>query len=59
MPNLLSETETFTLGVEEEFQIIDPVTRELSPHNTEIIEMGLPILGDKIKPLSIGESLNF
>jgi len=50
MPNLLSETETFTLGVEEEFQIIDPVTRELSPHNTEIIEMGLPILGDKIKP---------
>lgn len=46
----ISATETFTLGIEEEFQIIDPVTRELSPHNKEIIEMGSPILGDKIKP---------
>jgi carboxylate-amine ligase len=43
-------TETFTLGIEEEFQIIDPHTRDLSPHNKEIIEMGEPILGDKIKP---------
>ncbi len=44
------EKETFTLGVEEEFQIIDPVSRELSPRNAEIIQLGTPILGDFIKP---------
>ena len=31
------EKETFTMGVEEEFQIIDPTTRELSPRNADII----------------------
>ncbi len=41
---------TFTLGIEEEFQLIDPTTRELSPRNAEIIKMGTPIFGDYIKP---------
>ena len=44
------ETETFTIGIEEEFQIIDPITRELSPRNAEIIRLGTPMLGDDIKP---------
>lgn len=44
------EKETFTLGIEEEFQIVDPVSRELSPHNPEIIELSTPLLGDFIKP---------
>ncbi len=44
------EKETFTLGIEEEFQIVDPTTRDLSPRNAEIIESLTPILGDYVKP---------
>src|SRR5438045_3634469 len=42
--------ETFTLGIEEEFQIVNPTTRELSPHNDIIIQDLTPILGDNVKP---------
>ncbi len=42
--------EIFTLGVEEEFQIIDPDTHDLSPRNPDIIKSLLPILGDFVKP---------
>ncbi len=35
------EKEKFTLGIEEEFQIIDPVTREQSPRNPEIIKLAI------------------
>jgi carboxylate-amine ligase len=44
------EKEKFTLGIEEEFQIVDPVSRGLSPRNSEIIKLALPILEDYIKP---------
>src|SRR6185295_9680596 len=40
----------FTLGIEEEFQIIDPQTRELRSHITEMIEEGQMILGEQVKP---------
>ena len=40
----------FTLGIEEEFQIVDPVTRELKSHVSEILEEGVLLLGEKIKP---------
>src|SRR6267142_708476 len=40
----------FTLGIEEEFQIIDPETRELRSHVMEILEEGKMILGEQIKP---------
>jgi glutamate---cysteine ligase / carboxylate-amine ligase len=40
----------FTLGIEEEFQIIDPVTRELRSHITEMIDEGRMILGEQVKP---------
>ena len=40
----------FTLGIEEEFQIVDPVTRELKSHVSEILEEGKLLLGEKIKP---------
>ena len=30
----------FTLGIEEEFQIVDPHTRELRSHVSEILEEG-------------------
>jgi carboxylate-amine ligase len=40
----------FTLGVEEEFQIIDPVTRELRSHVQEMLEEGRLILKERVKP---------
>lgn len=40
----------FTLGIEEEFQIVDPATRELKSHVSEILEEGKLLLGEKIKP---------
>ena len=41
---------TLTLGIEEEYQIIDPETRELAPYSEELIERGQVILGEQIKP---------
>lgn len=40
----------YTLGIEEEFQIVDPQTRELRSHVTEFLDEGKMILGEKIKP---------
>ena len=40
----------FTLGIEEEFQIIDPVTRELRSHIQEILGEGKVTLKEQIKP---------
>ena len=40
----------FTLGIEEEFQIVDPQTRELRSHVAEILEEGKMLLGEQIKP---------
>jgi len=42
--------EQYTLGIEEEFQIVDPETRELKSHVSEILEEGKLLLGEKIKP---------
>ncbi|HEV7904735.1 MAG TPA: carboxylate-amine ligase [Pyrinomonadaceae bacterium] len=42
--------EKYTLGIEEEFQIVDPVTRELRSHVSEMLEEGKMLLGEKIKP---------
>src|SRR5213593_3161903 len=41
---------TFTLGIEEEFAIIDPETRELRSHIQEILEGGKILLKEQIKP---------
>jgi gamma-glutamyl:cysteine ligase YbdK (ATP-grasp superfamily) len=40
----------FTLGIEEEFQIIDPETRELRSHIQEILADGKMILKEHVKP---------
>src|SRR5438105_6893109 len=40
----------FTLGIEEEFAIIDPATRELRSHIQEILEGGKVVLKEQIKP---------
>ena len=42
--------EQFTLGIEEEFQIVDPNTRELKSHVSEILDEGKMLLGEKVKP---------
>jgi len=39
----------FTLGVEEEFQIVDPTTWELRSHVSELLATTVPVLGDQIK----------
>jgi carboxylate-amine ligase len=39
----------FTLGVEEEFQIVDPTTWELRSHVSELMEASTPSLGEHIK----------
>jgi len=40
----------FTLGIEEEFQIIDPETRELRSHIQQILGDGKVMLNEQIKP---------
>ncbi len=40
----------FTLGIEEEFQIVDPESRRLVSHMQEIVEEGKTFLKDQIKP---------
>src|SRR3954451_21333768 len=41
---------TYTLGVEEEFAIVDPETRQLRSHIQEILEGGKVVLKEQIKP---------
>jgi glutamate---cysteine ligase / carboxylate-amine ligase len=42
--------EQFTLGIEEEFQIVDPHTRQLRSHVSAILEEGRMLLGEQVKP---------
>ena len=42
--------EQFTLGIEEEFQIVDPHTGELRSHVSEILAEGKTLLGEQVKP---------
>ncbi len=39
----------FTLGVEEEYMVIDPQTRELKSHEQKIVTEGQKIIKDKVK----------
>jgi glutamate---cysteine ligase / carboxylate-amine ligase len=45
-----SKPHVFTLGIEEEFAIVDPETRELRSHIQEILEGGKVTLKEQIKP---------
>ncbi|HEX7357774.1 MAG TPA: carboxylate-amine ligase [Ignavibacteriaceae bacterium] len=45
----MAEAGLFTLGVEEEFQIVDPVSRELKSHIQQILEDGKMILAENVK----------
>ena len=46
----LTHQHIFTIGIEEEFQIIDPVTRGLRSHIQEILADGKVILKEHLKP---------
>jgi carboxylate-amine ligase len=39
----------FTLGVEEEYQIVDPVSRELRSYVSRILEDGRPLLRERVR----------
>jgi glutamate---cysteine ligase / carboxylate-amine ligase len=39
----------FTVGVEEEFQIVDPATWELRSHVSQLLESSAPAFGDHVK----------
>jgi len=46
----MTERPAFTLGVEEEFQIIDPETRQLRSHIQQLLEEGKRLLKERVKP---------
>ena len=46
---LASDDGLFTLGVEEEFQIVDPVSRELRSHVEQLLEGGTMLLREHLK----------
>src|SRR5881398_4190399 len=49
-PAMSAKEHTYTLGIEEEFAIVDPKTRELRSHIQEILEGGKVLLKEQIKP---------
>src|SRR5215212_9927111 len=40
----------FSIGVEEEFQIVDPTTRDLKAHIEQMITHTRVLVGDRVKP---------
>jgi carboxylate-amine ligase len=49
MANVINKLPQFTLGVEEEYMIIDPVTRDLRSHMSKIVEGGKITLKEQVK----------
>lgn len=42
-------TNLFTLGIEEEYMVVDPVSRELKSHEQKIVNEGQKVIKDKVK----------
>src|SRR6266568_2392957 len=50
-PSIETSHPSLTLGIEEEYQTVDPVTRDLRSHiHAEILEKGRLILEERVKP---------
>ena len=47
MSNIFSKH--FTLGIEEEYMVVDPETRELKSHEQNIVMEGQKVIKDKVK----------
>ena len=45
----MSKLPNFTIGVEEEYQIIDPNTRDLKSHLSKIVDVAKIVLGNQVK----------
>src|SRR5258708_385334 len=45
----MSDKPTFNIGIEEEYQIIDPNTRELKSYITQLLEAGKVVMAEQIK----------
>ena len=41
--------QNFTLGIEEEYMVIDPETRDLKSHEQKIVVEGQKVIRDKVK----------
>jgi glutamate---cysteine ligase / carboxylate-amine ligase len=41
--------EKFTLGIEEEYMVVDPNTRELTSHDQKIVELAQQVVHDQVK----------
>ncbi|HEX4372037.1 MAG TPA: glutamate-cysteine ligase family protein, partial [Puia sp.] len=39
----------FTLGIEEEYMVVDPATKELKSHEQKIVTEGQKVIRDKVK----------
>lgn len=48
--SMVSHQEVFTIGVEEEYQIIDPVTRKLSSNGQSLLAVARQTLGKEVAP---------
>ena len=42
--------EDFTIGIEEEYQIVDPETRHLTSYISELLDKGAVVFRDQVKP---------
>ena len=47
---ILKHIKNLTLGIEEEYQLIDPKTRELTSYISEILDQGSLVFKDEVKP---------
>lgn len=43
------DTHRFTIGIEEEYMVMDPISRELISHDQKIVELAQKILKDRVK----------
>ena len=48
---------SFTLGVEEEYMVLDPATQELKSHEQQIVHEGQKVIKDKVKAMGDAEIL--
>lgn len=46
---MVSQAEDFTIGVEEEYQIINPITRELCSRQQQILQIAEKVLGEEVQ----------
>lgn len=49
----------FTLGIEEEFQLVDAQTGQLCSYVPGVLQKGIPLFGEKIKPEMLQPTIEF